>query len=236
MAGNVTTCSSSLFWDDSKSGAIFVCRKKTCVSLCLIVHPEHVYCCVTSHHPFILTRLCKHLLRGNTNCWSLENWILPILDPWLQLLNTPRSLLLYFVLHDAPHVFSREQVWTAGRSVQWLHCLLFPKPITVVRCAERGLALSCWVWRALTVPSLRMAFKLCSALMSRWHDVCLVLRNYLWPVRISTLAGGVLTHICRISWTCFHHTAVTQGWFCKLVSHQFPFHSLFVALHQVSNW
>ncbi|MEQ2312809.1 hypothetical protein AMECASPLE_035051, partial [Ameca splendens] len=31
-----------------------------------------------------------------------------------ELPNSPRSLLSYFVLHNAPHIFKRRQVWTAG--------------------------------------------------------------------------------------------------------------------------
>ena len=58
-----------------------------------------------------------------------------MLDIRLQLLNSPVwSLLSYFVLHNAPHIFSWKQVWTAGRSV-W-HLNSYTTRHTVITPAE----------------------------------------------------------------------------------------------------
>ena len=71
---------------------------------------DHVHQCDTK--TFLLTTL-----------WQLRTIIVKVVKvkfPHIrpQLIHGPVcSLLSYFVLHNAPHIFNGRQVWTAGRSV-----------------------------------------------------------------------------------------------------------------------
>lgn len=78
------------------------------------------------------------------------------LDVQFQLFDSPGSLLLYFVLHNAPHIFNGDRSeLQAGQSST---CTLLLRSHIVVTRAECGLALSGWdvpeedvAWRAACV-------------------------------------------------------------------------------------
>lgn len=100
---------------------------------------DRVYHCVTSL--LLFTTMTKHSGTEDKNCCKFWKWnSFPfLLDARLQLLNSPRSLLLYFFLlfHNG------RQVWTAGKD-SLVPALFYYESHAVVTRADCGLALSRW--------------------------------------------------------------------------------------------
>lgn len=93
---------------------------------------------------------CEHLLYVSkklitaTNVWictkRFESVLLSDLSRYMTFVNnknSSRSLLSYFSLYNVLHIFKGRQVWTTGKPVWYLHCLLFGSH------TECGLTLSC---------------------------------------------------------------------------------------------
>ena len=55
----------------------------------------------------------------------------------LELLNSPWSLLSDSPLHDAPYIFNRRQIWTAGRPVKHTHSMCM-KPLCFNPCCNEN--------------------------------------------------------------------------------------------------
>lgn len=100
---------------------------------------DRVYHCVTSL--LLFTTMTKRSGTEDKNCCKFWKWnSFPfLLDARLQLLNSPRSLLLYFFLlfHNG------RQVWTAGKD-SLVPALFYYESHAVVTRADCGLALSRW--------------------------------------------------------------------------------------------
>ena len=98
---------------------------------------RHVYHWVTS--PFLLITLYNHLGTEYINCcsfasgivahyWFIQDLSCSTVSPWSPLFHSP--------LHNAPYMFNRRQIWTAGRQVKHTHSMP-TKPCCFNSCRMR---------------------------------------------------------------------------------------------------